>query len=215
MDVESTLVSPPRQRRSQRAWARILDAGEEILATDGLEGFTIGAICDRAGVSSAAIYARVPGKDSLFLAVYDHVLSHMAREREQFVGLAQTGEVSLEELIRSTVSTIAELFLRRAGFVRSVVWLSSTNDEVKRRGSEWMTKLGQEFTELIGEREEWGSATMARELDTCYRVVWSTIAIYLTHGGSYASERPLNDEEFVEELCDLAVRYLLSENEQR
>ncbi len=208
MPPETSLVSPPQQVRSRRAWARILDTGEQILATEGLEGFTIGAICARAQVSSAAIYSRVAGKDALFIAVYERVLEHMTQEREEFVGLSRDEDLTLEELIRRTVATFADLFLRRAGFVRSVVWLSNTNEEVRLRGSEWMTQLGREFTELLVEHDDSHSLSL-REIDMWYRVLWSTVVIYISHGPGYASEKAISDAEFVEELTELAVRYLI------
>jgi AcrR family transcriptional regulator len=211
MESGTTLVSPPQQGRSRLAWARILEAGGQILEAEGLENFTIAAICERAQVSSAAIYSRVSGKDDLFLAVYEQTLDHMTEEREQLDELATLEDLSLDDFIRRTVETIAHLFLRRAGFVRSVVWLSSTNEQVRRRGSEWMTELGQLFATLISSREEWGARDVARELDVCYRILWSTIAIYIAHGPDYASQRPISDEEFVHELSDVALRYLARE----
>jgi len=46
-----------------------------------------------------------------------------------------------------------------------------------------MTKKGQRFTALVAQlEEEWGSHDIALEIDVCYCILWSTIALYIAHG---------------------------------
>src|SRR5919205_297042 len=51
-----TEISPPRQARSRATWARVLDAGVELLQEGGYEAVTIGALCERASATPPSIY---------------------------------------------------------------------------------------------------------------------------------------------------------------
>ena len=78
---EHLTIRPPRQERSRRAWARVLDAGVTLLEEAGYEGFTIAAVCHRAQVPPRAVYDRAPSKDALFLAVYEHGMARISSVR--------------------------------------------------------------------------------------------------------------------------------------
>jgi len=204
-------VSPPKQARSRQAWARVLDAGAEILETASVDEFTIGAVCERAGVSVAAIYSRVPGKDALFLAVYENSLAQMAKERAVLEGPQERYEsLDTEELISLAINTVADLFLTRSGLIRSIIWLSATHEEVRTRGSQWMTELGQTVTALLEPRlSEFAGSQPERSLDTCYRTIWSAVAMHVAYGATFATDRVVSDDEFKAELRDTAIRLLL------
>lgn len=64
-------VTPPRQRgrkRSERAEEAILQATREVLLEVGYVGFTISAVVERAGVSTATIYRRWANTNDLIFA---------------------------------------------------------------------------------------------------------------------------------------------------
>jgi AcrR family transcriptional regulator len=46
-----TTVRAPRQARSRATWARVLDAGLELLEEGGYEAITIDALCLRASAT--------------------------------------------------------------------------------------------------------------------------------------------------------------------
>ena len=82
-------VREPRQQRTREQWARVLDAGVELLEESGYDGFTIAALCERAGVPPRALYARTDTKDGLFLAVYEHGMSRVLADHEVFADADQ------------------------------------------------------------------------------------------------------------------------------
>jgi AcrR family transcriptional regulator len=61
---------PATQIRSQETVERLLSAAEDALREDGVDGATLRAIADRAGVSLAIVYRRFVDKDSVLRAVY-------------------------------------------------------------------------------------------------------------------------------------------------
>ena len=72
---------PVKQARSKRTLERLLDAAEEVLSHDGLEGATVPAIARRACLSVGVVYRRFPDKDALLRTVYERQLQALGRQR--------------------------------------------------------------------------------------------------------------------------------------
>jgi AcrR family transcriptional regulator len=69
----------PRQERSRRTVARILDAAAHIFHEQGYSGATTNDIADEAGVSIGSLYQYFPNKDALLLALaHQHIESAAA-----------------------------------------------------------------------------------------------------------------------------------------
>ena len=58
-----------RYQAGIRTETRILDATRELLAEEGIEGTTLKAICDRAGVQAGSFYNLFPSKEQAILRV--------------------------------------------------------------------------------------------------------------------------------------------------
>lgn len=74
-------VTPPRQRgrkRSERAEEAILQATREVLLEVGYVGFTISAVVERAGVSTATIYRRWANTNDLIFAAISSLVPEPA-----------------------------------------------------------------------------------------------------------------------------------------
>jgi AcrR family transcriptional regulator len=59
----------PRQARAQVTVAAIVEAAAQLLARDGLAGFTSNKVAERAGVSIGTFYQYFPDKDALMAAL--------------------------------------------------------------------------------------------------------------------------------------------------
>ena len=63
----------PKQHRSRRTLQRIARAALELIAQNGVEGTTVGAIVRRAGSSVGSFYARFDGKGDLLLYLDERI----------------------------------------------------------------------------------------------------------------------------------------------
>ena len=183
-------VRPPRQARSRATWARILDAGTELLEEEGFEGITIAAVCARAGVTPPTVYARVPDKDALLLAIYEHAVARI----DAGFGLESATDV------RSAVRVVAAGFLGNARLLRAMIHRAAEDPEIFRRGSLATTELGRRFRRAVGGDE--------RAADACFRVAQAAIARRVVYGPQFESDIELPDDAFVEMLCDMCESYL-------
>jgi AcrR family transcriptional regulator len=70
-------IDEPRNRRSRRTRAVVLDAAWRLLEEEGVERATMAAVADRAGVSRQALYLHFASRAELLLALHDHVDQHL------------------------------------------------------------------------------------------------------------------------------------------
>ncbi|GAA2313099.1 hypothetical protein GCM10010234_67380 [Streptomyces hawaiiensis] len=203
-------IRPPKQRRSRETWNRVLDAGVAILEGGGRDAFTIAAICERAHVAPPAIYARTTSKDALLLAVYEHGIDRLRADEELFDDDKRWTGLSPEELIRAAVAEVLSLSFRHKRFLRAVVLISATHPEVRRRGSSNSQEWGERFAKVVLRaasaicHPDPGAA-----VQVCFGAVFASVIIRVAYGAGFAMATPVDDDAFVAEMGEMAVRYLL------
>ncbi|MFM7616564.1 MAG: TetR/AcrR family transcriptional regulator, partial [Actinomycetes bacterium] len=69
--AQPVTTRPPKQRRSRVTGDRILDATERLLATVGVAGLDLRAVCAEAGLTTGAVYSRFSGKEGLLDALFE------------------------------------------------------------------------------------------------------------------------------------------------
>lgn len=107
--------------RTLRRSRRLVDAAQEILQREGLEGLTVQAVVERAGLSLRAFYQRFAGKDELLLAVFEETIRDAALhfreslatqsdplERLHFVVKSMFQSARSQDLLEQTVSLSRE-----------------------------------------------------------------------------------------------------------
>jgi AcrR family transcriptional regulator len=205
-------VRPPKQQRSREAWTRVLDAGVAILEDGGYDAFTIAAVCERASVAPTAIYARTTSKDALFLAVYEHGIADLRAEQEVFGDDDRWSGLSPVDLIRSAVAETVGISLRHQRFLGAIVLISAAHEEVARRGSCYAEDLADGFTRVVLRAEDAVThADPEAAVRACFGTVFATTVIRVACGPAFATSAPVDDDTFVANLGETAVRYLLAD----
>jgi AcrR family transcriptional regulator len=140
-------------RRSRRR-SQLLEAGLELLGTDGWQATTVTAVCERAGLTPRYFYESFADRDELLVAIFDGVMDDITRE------VVATSPSDPDEALRATVT----------GFVKVV-----TDDPRKGRvafvealGSEALTKRRLEamrgFVDMLADLARAGRRLRKREL---------------------------------------------------
>ena len=205
----STTVRPPLQKRSREAWARVLDAGVQLLSDSGYDGFTISAICEAARVAPRFLYDRVDGKDDLFLAVYEHGLSRVREGQSELEREERWAGLPPHELVSGAVREIGSRFRENAAFLRAVVLISSSEAEVARRVAAYRAQFEDQFVGLLARIEtEIHMENPAAAVRYCFDTAFSAWVVRTAYGAEFSSLE-LDDEAFDRRLQELAVRYLL------
>jgi AcrR family transcriptional regulator len=205
-------VRPPKQRRSREAWNRVLDAGVGLIEEGGYDAFTIAAVCERAGVAPPAIYARTATKEALFLAVYEHGMSRLRAEQVAFADDSRWAKLAAVDLVRNAVREIVGIIVRHQRLLRPVVLLSSAHSEVRSRGSRYSQEMGKGFADVVlRARAAIQHVDPEAAVWSCFETIFGAAIFRIAYGPGFATGSPLDDDEFAENLADVALRYLMAE----
>ena len=144
---------PPLERAGE-VEERILDAAQQVFVKRGYEGASVDEIAQTARAGKPTIYARYPGKESLFAAV---VARQVARNT-QFENLAPQGRSFHTKLVNLGVAMIERtLDGETIGLMRSAIAEADRFPELTRGVNEMARKrAATNLAKLLGElaREE-------------------------------------------------------------
>jgi AcrR family transcriptional regulator len=194
----------PKQLRSRAIVDAIVQAGRELLASEGAASLTTNRIAERAGVSIGSLYRYFPNKDAVLAAIYD---TDTGREIADIRAAAQwpIDRATLREAVVSMVDFQLERHRRLLELGQSFY---------RRHHGEF--SLGQR----MGDREvEQHMIDLLTRHAQVVRVRDPQQAAFMLARGASAivrravEERPekLASSEFREELIDLIFCYLTAE----
>ena len=104
----------PKQHRSRRTLQRIARAALELIARNGVEGTTVGAIVRRAGSSVGSFYARFDGKGDLLLYLDERIWETVEQQWSEALADGLTDR-PIDQLVRGLARLYADLDLVHRG----------------------------------------------------------------------------------------------------
>jgi len=93
-----------KARRHARHRASLLDAAREVLAAEGLPGFTVARVAGRADVSKPSFYYYFRSREELVAALADQIAAEEATELTRAAYAAQDGAAAVDATVRAAVS---------------------------------------------------------------------------------------------------------------
>jgi AcrR family transcriptional regulator len=198
-------VTPPRQTRSHRTLARILDAAEAMFTERGYERTTVSEIAKAAGSSVGAFYARFPDKGALLRCVLDRFLEQAVATIDD-VGRAERWEaVPTRLVLRAALRFLIASYRER----RLLVAAFSLQHDSQLQLSGFTVRISDVVTErtlaLLAARGE-PAALKRREVGFCVWTILSTLEARSLRGFDDGS--PLTDDELADQATEMFARYL-------
>jgi AcrR family transcriptional regulator len=81
-DSKSTPIRAPKQERSQKRVATILEAARSIIAEKGSAGLSIKGIAEEAGITAGSMYQYFPNKEAIVYALAEFYMAEISKEFE-------------------------------------------------------------------------------------------------------------------------------------
>lgn len=189
----------PRQSRSRKTVARILDAAVEILVEEGLNGLNTNAIAERAGVNIATLYGYFPDKHSIVSALFENFETARSEAVLAATDAFEHGD-DWRGWMRTTIDRMATFRIEwPAGAVlRRALVLHPDLQALDDRSTELAT---QALTRVLAKHR-------AQKPQTDFLSVSRVAVITITHLLDHAFASPAPDLDVVEELKALIERYL-------
>ena len=212
--VESEYVSPspPRQERSRRTLARVVDAATELFGERGEVGFTLPEVATRAQVSVGTLYRRFATKEDLLVAVFDRL-----REEERGVRAAEWSTIDwasmpIRDMTDRLVADLSRIWREQESFMRAVLLRHLTHDEGDHafsHGIETMHASMGRFTAVI---RECGRPVCHPDPEPAchfaYRMIIGMSARRTALAIETQTPRPVGWDELIDQISDAVARYL-------
>ena len=210
MTPRPTLVNPPQQQRSRDSLERVLKAGLEVLQEDGFIGFTVQKVSKRAKVSIGSIYARLPNREALILAVYEWAMAWSVEPDQGFERAAVQQYNSPRERIETIVLEFALLNLSHTSEFRIFARQAAVHDEIFARANVKTREVRSRFIAALGSsRDDVRHDDPERALAFVFTMVFSSIMRRISHGPEFDGSTAISDSELAHELAIAAADYLL------
>lgn len=207
--TEEFLIRPPRQERSRRAWARVLEAGVALFEEGGYEAFTIAAVCERARVAPRAIYDRTPSKEALFVAVYEHRVSQIWEEMRVFDDEERWAGLDGPELVAALFAEFGDILRRHEAFTRSLMSVSpATHGGIYQRAHCYSHRLADRMAGLLLTiKPHIAHPDPETAVRVCFTSVYSALVMRIGYGPEFV-QPVLDHDAFVRHLVEMSVCYL-------
>jgi AcrR family transcriptional regulator len=129
--TERTFRGRSAQERRDERRRRLLDAGLDLIGTDGWASATMTAICARAGLTERYFYESFSDREALYLALIDDI----ARDTEAAILSALDGDGAPAERLSAATRAVVESLVTdpRRGRVALLEGLGSTALQERRR----------------------------------------------------------------------------------
>lgn len=199
----------PKQGRSRQSFERIIEATIDLCRERPYDQITLAEICQRAGVSTGALYGRVTGKDELLRAVQVLFLERLG---EQFSEEAQriAGRTrGLAEVVPAVVAGLGKLLKENASVLRSFMLRSAADETIAAAGRKSALENHAKFSRLVQAcRGEILHPDPDRAIEASMLLIYASQARFLglDSVGGVGEGSSWND--LLEDLGDMMLAYL-------
>lgn len=202
-------VRAPKQGRSRQSFERIIEATIDLCRDRPYDQITLAEICQRAGVSTGALYGRVTGKDELLRAVQVLFLERLG---EQFTEEAQRiadQTRGLAQVVPAVVTGLGNLLKENASVLRSFMLRGPVDEVIHVAGRQSADDNHAKFMRLIEAcGDEIRHPNPRRAIEASMLLIYATQArvLGLDSIGGMGDASGWND--LLEDLGDMMLAYL-------
>jgi AcrR family transcriptional regulator len=209
MESATAHARVPKQGRSRQSFERIIEATIDLLRERPYDQITLAEICQRAGVSTGALYGRVTGKDELLRAVQVLFLERLG---EQFTAEAQriAGQAhGLAQVVPAVVAGLGNLLKENASVLRSFMLRGPVDEVIASAGRKSAQDNHAKFSRLV---EACGSEIRhpapGRAIETSMLLIYATQARFLGLDSVGGMGEASSWNDLLDDLSDMMLAYL-------
>ncbi len=173
-----------------------------------MEGLSVSALSERAGLSNGAIYWRFETIDALVQSVHQRIVERLQQEHAFYDHAARWQDLSAADLVAAAVREEADLFRRHADPLRVLVLASASNAALAARGADAVQWAERRFAEHVTPALAAAGASEPKFLAVViFRVAYGAFAVRVIWP-EQQREPEVPWESFVGAVADMAHRHV-------
>lgn len=200
----------PQQQRSERTRQRLLDAAEELLVADGVNGLSIPAIVARAGSSVGGFYARFKDKNELLRALEERFFADMGKRVAGLIDPERWEGLPTAVIVDAAIGELVSVVRTHKQLVAAFLLRALQDDELRDEGIAFRDSVSQSFRTFLAtdRREDVAHPEPELALDLAVQAAFAFMEQHILLGETRSVGRVLSDEDLVRELARLVRAYV-------
>lgn len=147
-------VRPPRQERSHRTLARLLDAAEALVIEGGVQSLTVSGVVSRASSSVGAFYSRFHDKNALLSTLHERECEAALATTDAALDPARWETMALADALSRIVSFVVQLFGQRQRLVLAFQGAAVAEEGIARRRAEFTEQVVDRLHRFLASRQD-------------------------------------------------------------
>lgn len=210
MPSTSIHARAPKQGRSRQSFERILEATTALLRERPYDQITLADICQRAEVSTGALYGRVAGKDELLRAVQVRFLGNMDNQFTEEAAHIASHAHGLAELVPAVVMGLGKLLRENASVLRAFMLRAPYDETIAAEGGRSALRNHDKFMQLLRAcSHEIRHPNPERAINSSMELIYATQARFLGLDSAEGKRGDTGWEDLLVDLSDMVLAFLL------
>ena len=200
-------VAGPKQARSQRTLARLLDAAEALIAERGLEGLSIPAVARRARSSVGGFYARFTDKAALLRALEERFFQQVFMRLEALVDRRRWATAAPADFVRAAVCELVSVVEEKHQLLKAFMFRASQDRRILDDAIVFRRQVAERIAPmLLGQTLTHPRPALA--VDLGIQAAFALMQQHVVFEGTWAGGHLLSRAELEDEISLLFMRYV-------
>lgn len=203
-------IRPPQRVQRRATLDRLLDAAEQMLATQTWEETSVTEVARQAGSSVGAFYSRFADKDALLHALHERFMAEAFATTDMVLDPERWNDATIADIMKDAVVFTVAIYRERAGLIRAFLIRSSSDPQFRERTLQLRRHLTDRLRALIlARRRELLHPAPAIAAEFTMRMVHAMLqASAFIEDVPETSGSRLSDDQMTSELIYATLAYL-------
>lgn len=210
MPSTSIHARAPKQGRSRQSFERIIEATTALLRERAYDQITLADICQRAEVSTGALYGRVAGKDELLRAVQVRFLENIDNQFTDEAAHIAGSAHGLAEVVPAVVAGLGKLLKENASVLRAFMLRAPYDEAIATEGGRSALRNHDKFIQLL---RSCGNEILhpipERAINSSMELIYATQARFLGLDSAEGMRGDSGWQDLLIDLSDMVLAFLL------
>jgi AcrR family transcriptional regulator len=199
-------IRPPQQERSHKTLERLLEAGEVLISQKGYDRTSVAEICQLAGSSVGAFYARFPDKQALLHQLHDRFAEQAGATIDAALDPSRWDGASVEDFIRTGMRFLLGVFRERRELIAALSRCETRDAAMRPFGHQLGEQLSARCVEFLHARGE--TVHHDDPAEAVRFLCWLILSAVEAHTAHLSDVDPMPAERIADHMARMCTAYL-------
>ncbi len=188
---------------------RILEAAEELIAEEGLQGLSIPEVVRRAKSSVGGFYGRFRDKNELLKALEERHFKHLSEHLDAVADAARWRNATATEIVRGAVDELVNVTNVHRKMTVAFLYRSIQDPGLRKDAVRFRREAEDRIRNLLLDHcDDFDHPDPKLAIDLGIQVAFALMQQHVLVEATHAGGRTLSDDELKREIGNIVLRYI-------